>query len=111
MHLLVDAGNRRLGVPSCPTERLFRPLSGVTQTTTPLIDSAQLDMFPCVFNGRRVNPAEGPINFGDGVGERLGAKQTCPPGKWPRGEPFILSPFLPAGITMGLDVAGVTMAT
>ena len=44
------------------------------------------------------------------VGERLGAKQTCPPQNWARGEPVILSSLLAAGITMGLDVVGAALA-
>ena len=32
-----------------------------------------------------------------------------PPEKWARREPLILSPLLPAGITMGLDVAGAAL--
>ena len=44
------------------------------------------------------------------VGERLGVKQTCPLRKWARREPLILSSLLPAGITMGLDVAGAAPA-
>ena len=50
------------------------------------------------------------LDFGDGVGERLGAKQTCPPQNWARGEPVILSSLLAAGITMGLDVVGAALA-
>ena len=44
------------------------------------------------------------------VGERLGAKQTCPLRKWACEEPLILSSLWPAGITMGLDVAGAALA-
>ena len=53
---------------------------------------------------------DGPIVLVMAVGERLGAKQTCPPQSWARREPVILSSLLAAGITMGLDVVGAALA-
>ena len=55
--------------------------------TDPMSRAGECSFSSCVFR------------FGDGVGERLGVKQTCPL-KNGRAEPL-----LPAGITMGQDVA------
>ena len=49
-------------------------------------------------------------DFGDGVGERLGAKQTCPLKTGAQRASHSLSLLLPAGITMGLDRAGAALA-
>ena len=48
--------------------------------------------------------------FGDGRRRAFGGQADMPPEKWACGEPLILSSLLPAGIAMGLDVAGAALA-